>query len=145
MSHAAQRQVPGTPGTILVRNPYSGARVGEVAMASADHIGSAVARALAAQREFRRSTPFQRRTLLDALAARRQVIVLDLRLPDMQDLSLLGTLRQLVPGARLILMTAFGSTDIIAQAYALGAEVLSKPFELGELHRLVTQVGRDPR
>ena len=74
-----------------------------------------------------------------------QVIVLDLRLPDMQDLSLLGTLRQLVPGARLILMTAFGSTDIIAQAYALGAEVLSKPFELGELHRLVTQVGRDPR
>ena len=71
--------------------------------------------------------------------------MLDLRLPDMQDLSLLGTLRQLVPGARLILMTAFGSTDIIAQAYALGAEVLSKPFELGELHRLVTQVGRDPR
>ena len=74
-----------------------------------------------------------------------QVIVLDLRLPDMNDLSLLGTLRQLVPGARMILMTAFGSTDLIAQAYALGADVLPKPFELDELQRLVTQAGRDPR
>src|SRR4051812_44180095 len=36
-----------------------------------------------------------------------QVVVLDLRLPDMNDLSLLGTLRQLLPRARLILMTAF--------------------------------------
>ena len=74
-----------------------------------------------------------------------QVIVLDLRLPDMHDLSLLGTLRQLVPGARLILMTAFGTTDLIAHAYALGADVLPKPFELDELHRLVTQVEQDPR
>lgn len=68
-----------------------------------------------------------------------EVVVLDLRLPDMNDLSLLGTLRQLMPNAQLILMTAFGSPDIIADARALGAEVLLKPFELSELSRLIVE------
>jgi DNA-binding NtrC family response regulator len=66
-----------------------------------------------------------------------QVIVLDLRLPDMRDLSLLATLRQLLPGARLILMTAFGSPDVVAEAAYLGATVLNKPFELHDLTQLV--------
>ena len=66
-----------------------------------------------------------------------QIVVLDLRLPDMHDLSLLGTLRQLLPAARLVLMTAFGTPDVIAQARSLGATVLSKPFELDALNRLV--------
>jgi DNA-binding NtrC family response regulator len=66
-----------------------------------------------------------------------QVVVLDLRLPDMEDLSLLATLRQLLPSARLILMTAFGTPDIVQQAALLGATVLNKPFELADLSRLV--------
>ena len=66
-----------------------------------------------------------------------QVVVLDLRLPDMDDLSLLATLRQVLPAARLILMTAFGSPDILREATLLGAKVLNKPFELAELNRLV--------
>jgi DNA-binding NtrC family response regulator len=64
-------------------------------------------------------------------------VVLDLRLPDMNDLSLLGTLRQLIPGATLVLMTAFGTPEILADAAALGALVINKPFELGDLRRLV--------
>ena len=67
------------------------------------------------------------------------VVVLDLRLPDMNDLSLLGTLRQLLPHTQLILMTAFGSPEIVADAQALGAEVLSKPFELSDLSRLILE------
>lgn len=67
------------------------------------------------------------------------VVVMDLRLPDMDDLSLLGTLRQLLPGAQLMLMTAFGSPDVVADARALGAEVLLKPFELSELSRLILE------
>ena len=67
------------------------------------------------------------------------VVVLDLRLPDMKDLSLLGTLRQLLPAAALILMTAFGTPDIFAGAAAMGAAVINKPFELDELTRLVTE------
>lgn len=62
------------------------------------------------------------------------VIVLDLRLPDMKDLSLMGTIRQLMPGASIVLMTAFGTDDVVERAKALGAcSVLQKPFEIGKL------------
>jgi DNA-binding NtrC family response regulator len=62
------------------------------------------------------------------------VVVLDLRLPDMNDLSLLGTIRQLQPDATVVLMTAFGTDDIVERAIAMGAvSVLNKPFELGKL------------
>jgi len=64
-------------------------------------------------------------------------VVLDLRLPDMDDLSLLGTLRQLIPGASIVLMTAFGTPELVADAKAMGALVINKPFELDELKRLV--------
>lgn len=72
-----------------------------------------------------------------------QVVVLDLRLPDMEDLSLLGTIRQLLPRAHLILMTAFGTPEIVADARAIGADVLSKPFELSELNGLVARDQRN--
>jgi CheY-like chemotaxis protein len=65
------------------------------------------------------------------------VVVLDLRLPDMEDLSLLGTVRQLLPAASLILMTAFGTPEIITDAQAMGAVVINKPFELDELKQLI--------
>ena len=62
------------------------------------------------------------------------VIVLDLRLPDMNDLSLLATTRQILPEASIILVTAFGTDEILERALALGAcTVLNKPFELGAL------------
>ncbi len=70
------------------------------------------------------------------------VIVLDLRLPDMNDLSLLATIRQLLPETLVILMTAFGTPEIVAGARALGVRgVLYKPFELTELSRLVVGDG----
>jgi DNA-binding NtrC family response regulator len=68
-------------------------------------------------------------------------VVLDLRLPDMDDLSLLGTLHQLMPHATLVLMTAFGTPEVVADARAMGATILNKPFELDELRRLV--LGRE--
>jgi CheY-like chemotaxis protein len=75
-------------------------------------------------------------------AAPFQAVVLDLRLPDMKDLALLATLRQLLPDARLVLMTAFGTPDTFTGAALLGAAVLNKPFELAELKRLVLGPGR---
>ena len=74
-----------------------------------------------------------------------EVVVLDLRLPDMNDLSLLGTMRQLLPGAALILMTAFGTAEVLEEAQALGATVLNKPFELDELRRLVSEPGTEAK
>jgi len=73
-----------------------------------------------------------------------QVVILDLRLPDMHDLSLLGTIRQLLPRAHVILMTAFCTAEVAAHAWGIGADVLSKPFELAELNRLVDQDRRNP-
>jgi two-component system NtrC family response regulator len=73
-----------------------------------------------------------------------ELVVLDLRLPDMHDLSLLSTLRQLLPDATLVLMTAFGSPALTDQARALGAAVLNKPFELSELNRIVIKSMADP-
>ena len=62
------------------------------------------------------------------------VILLDLRLPDMRDLSLMGTVRQLQPEASVILMTAFGTDEVVERAIALGGQtVLHKPFALGTL------------
>jgi DNA-binding NtrC family response regulator len=79
----------------------------------------------------------------DAASALREIttaplpfdaVVLDLRLPDMRDLSLLATIRQLLPEATVVLMTAYGTDDVIERAIALGAvSVLTKPFELGSL------------
>ncbi len=68
------------------------------------------------------------------------VVVLDLRLPDMHDLSLLATIRQLLPATPVVLMTAFGTPEIMADARHLGVSaVLNKPFELGELSRVVLE------
>lgn len=70
------------------------------------------------------------------------VVILDLRLPDMNDLSLLGRVRQLLPTALVVLMTAFGTPEVIAEATELGAfAVLNKPFELDELNRLLSRDG----
>lgn len=62
------------------------------------------------------------------------VVVLDLRLPDMKDLSLLGTIRQMYPDVSVVLMTAYGTDEVLERAVALGAcTVLNKPFEFGRL------------
>lgn len=65
-------------------------------------------------------------------------IFLDFRLPDSNDLKLLENLRRLQPAGRIILMTAFGTPDMVQGALDLGAfRVLNKPFELGEIAGLV--------
>lgn len=78
---------------------------------------------------------------ITAAAPSFDVIVLDLRLPDMNDLSLLATIRQLIPQTPVVLMTAFGTPEVLAQARELGVlGVLNKPFELADLSRLVLRV-----
>lgn len=69
MAHAAHASLSAAPSAVLVRSPYDGGPVGEVAVASADDIARAVMRAHHARQAFRSSTPFQRRSLLEALAA----------------------------------------------------------------------------
>lgn len=66
------------------------------------------------------------------------VVLLDYRLPDSDDLSLLATIRKLAPMTAVIMMTAFGTPDVTAAAIQLGAyRVVSKPFEVHEMLNLV--------
>ena len=70
------------------------------------------------------------------------VAVLDLRLPDSEDLSLLQSVRQSAPDTQIILMTAFGTPDIMRRALDMGAfRVVNKPFELHELADLIEEAG----
>src|SRR4051794_15449762 len=41
------------------------------------------------------------------------VVLLDFRLPDSNDLTLLSTLRRLSPATQIILMTAYGSAEVL--------------------------------
>src|SRR5688572_10806251 len=76
-------------------------------------------------------------------AAPVEIMLLDVRLPDSDDLSLLTQLRSLAPAARIILMTAHGTQAMAERAMALGAfTVVSKPFELTELAALVSLARR---
>src|SRR5262249_35181651 len=62
-------------------------------------------------------------------------VLLDLRLPDCNDLHVLSKVRQLVPGASIILMTAYGTADLLDDALRIGAYVvLHKPFDLNGIH-----------
>jgi DNA-binding NtrC family response regulator len=76
-------------------------------------------------------------------ASRRfDVVLLDFRLPDSEDLSLLASLRRATPDSRIILMTAFGTPELVRGALDLGAyRVISKPFELLDLAELVAEAG----
>lgn len=68
------------------------------------------------------------------------VVLLDYRLPDSNDLSLFAAIKRELPAIPIILMTAYGSPEIIAGALALGAySVVSKPFEVKDLVTLVQE------
>lgn len=68
------------------------------------------------------------------------VVLLDFRLPDSEDLTLLASLRQASPRTKIILMTAYGTPEIVRGALELGAyRVVSKPFEMQDVANLVAE------
>jgi DNA-binding response OmpR family regulator len=75
------------------------------------------------------------KAVLATLAGQPLVIVLDLRLPDVVDLSLLRTLRSERPDAPVLVLSAWASSETAAtaamEAGAVG--VLKKPFDVGSV------------
>ena len=66
------------------------------------------------------------------------LVVLDLRLPDCADLALLRRIREIAPDCSIILMTAYGTTEVLDEARRAGAVgVLGKPFDMSRVVGLV--------
>ena len=69
---------------------------------------------------------------------RFRVTITDLRLPDMDGLEVLGAFREGGLGGSVILITSYGTPDIIARARDLGAAgFIAKPFLPSEILQLV--------
>jgi len=68
------------------------------------------------------------------------VVLLDYRLPDSNDLNLLANVRRLQPKSAVVMMTAYGTPEVTAGALALGAyRVVGKPFDMRALESLVVE------
>ena len=80
-------------------------------------------------------------TAVQALGDSREpvdAVLLDYRLPDSDDLTLLASIRRLSPRSRVILMTAYSTPEVMKRALDLGASrVLPKPFEMHDLEPLL--------
>jgi DNA-binding NtrC family response regulator len=68
------------------------------------------------------------------------VALLDYRLPDSTDLRFLEEVRRRVPTSAVVLMTAFGTPEMVQGALDRGAYcVLSKPFDMNTIASLVAR------
>jgi two-component system KDP operon response regulator KdpE len=66
------------------------------------------------------------------------VMLLDFRLPDSRSLDLLAQLRRLTPSTSLVLMTAYGTPEVVQGALDLGAfRVVGKPLDMRDVVSLV--------
>jgi DNA-binding NtrC family response regulator len=66
------------------------------------------------------------------------VALLDLRLPDSDDLSLMRHVHSEAPGCRVIIRTAHGTPDVLRDAVTAGAfGTLLKPFDLASVVGMV--------
>ncbi len=78
------------------------------------------------------------RAALAALGTQPLVVVLDLRLPDSVDLTLLREIRRNWPGAPVVMMSAHGTSEDVKRAGELGAcRFVEKPFDVTEMVKWV--------
>ncbi len=81
----------------------------------------------------------------DALArlafTQYSVLITDLRMPGINGLTLAAAARSLQPTIGVVLMTAFGSHEVEAEAEQLMVDgYLTKPFQMERLHSLVEKI-----
>ncbi len=66
------------------------------------------------------------------------VIITDVKMPDMNGIELLRAARELLPDIGVVLMTAFATVETAREAFKLGADdFIQKPFDVEELKIIV--------
>ena len=89
------------------------------------------------------STAAATRDAMDRTSERVDVVLLDHRLPDSNDLGLLEEVRRRWPRSAVVLMTAYGTPETVQGAMDRGAFcVLSKPFDMNHVETIVTDASR---
>ncbi len=74
------------------------------------------------------------------------VVLSDIRMPGLDGIELLRTLRERAPGVDVVLMTAYDDMPTVVSAMREGAaDFLSKPIDLHELRRVLGRVLEDRR
>ncbi len=72
------------------------------------------------------------------------VVLLDFRLPDSNDLRLLDEVRSRMPHSAVIMMTAFGMPELVQSALERGAYcVMNKPFDVHAVEGVIRKALRD--
>jgi two-component system, NtrC family, response regulator PilR len=68
------------------------------------------------------------------------LIVSDVKMPDMGGIELLRQARELLPDVAVVMMTAFATVDTAREAFKLGADdFITKPFDIDELKLIVAK------
>ncbi|HBR57941.1 MAG TPA: Fis family transcriptional regulator, partial [Blastocatellia bacterium] len=66
------------------------------------------------------------------------VVISDVRMPDMDGIEMLRAIRETMPDLGVVFMTAFASVDTAREAFKLGADdFVTKPFDVEELKLIV--------
>ncbi len=74
------------------------------------------------------------------------VVVTDIKMPDINGLELLSMIRKQYPSTKVIIMTAYGSPEVHKEATRRGSYFyLEKPFEISELRTLILKALEEKR
>jgi two-component system response regulator PilR (NtrC family) len=70
-----------------------------------------------------------------------ELIISDVKMPDMDGIALLRAARELMPDVAVVMMTAFATVETAREAFKLGADdFIQKPFDIEEMKILVSKI-----
>jgi len=74
------------------------------------------------------------------------VVVTDIRMPDINGLDLLSRIREKYPSTKVIIMTAYGSPEVYKEATRRGSYYyLEKPFEISDIRTIILKALEEKR
>jgi DNA-binding NtrC family response regulator len=75
-----------------------------------------------------------------ARQTRLDLVILDVKLPDVSGMEVLKRIRRIDPGVPVIMVTSYGSVETVRASMKLGAfDYLTKPFDNQEIRRVARE------